>query len=164
MYVCLDTTGEPINIAARPDTDIPTDVAAALTGMRRHITNRCDARVVVGGKLRGFQGLIPGAVEEATLSVQARQPLYVAGGFGGAAAAVARALWRAATSWYPPDFPDGVAEHAAALGRLREAASATPPPSDGLSDDERHLLAATHRPGDIASLVVTGLGRFADPD
>lgn len=159
--VCLDTTGEPINITARADANVPIDVGAALTGMRRYITGRCDARVIVGGKLRGFQGTTPGVIEEATLSVQAGQPLYVAGGFGGAAAAVTRALGRETTPWYPPGFPDGADEHQAALGHLRAATNAAPPPIDGLSDNERHLLAATHRPGDIASLVVTGLGRFA---
>jgi hypothetical protein len=159
--VCLDATGQPIRITTRPDDNVPTDVAAALTGMRRHITDRCDARVIVGGKLRGFQGTMAGIIEEAILSVQAGQPLYVAGGFGGAAAVVAHALGRQGTPWYPPGYPDGLDEHEVALRRLRAAANATPPPIDGLSDSERHLLAATHRPGDIASLVVTGLGRFA---
>lgn len=162
--VCLDTAGDPINITARPDTDLPTDVAAALTGMRRHITRRCDARVIVGGKLRGFQGTTPGVIEEAILSVQAGQPLYVAGGFGGAAAAVALTLGHEDTPWYPSDLPEGADEHQAALGRLSAAANETSPPVDGLSTEERHQLAATHRPGDIASLVVTGLGRFAAHD
>jgi hypothetical protein len=160
--VCLDANGEPINIRTRPATSVPTDVAAALTGMRRHITGRCDARVIVGGKLRGFQGMTPGVIEEAILSVQAGQPLYVAAGFGGASAAVAHALGRQDAPWYPPGFPDGADEHEATLGQLRSAATDTPHPTDGLSDNERYLLAATHRPGDIASLVVTGLGRFAD--
>ncbi|HET9733500.1 MAG TPA: hypothetical protein VFP54_12575 [Acidimicrobiales bacterium] len=159
--VCLDATGEPINITTRPDGNVSTDISAALTGMRRHITGRCDARVIVGGKLRGFQGTMPGVIEEAILSIQAGQPLYIAGGFGGAAAAVARALGRQDNPWYPPDFPDGADEQEAALAQLRAAATAMPPPADGLSDSERHRLAATHRPGDIAALVVTGLGRFA---
>lgn len=161
VLVCLDATGEPINITTRPDERVPTDAAAALTGMRRYITGRCDARVIVGGKLRSFQGTTAGVIEESILSVQAGQPLYVAGGFGGAAAAVAQVLGRQATPWYPPGYPDGADEHEAALGQLRAAANAAPSPIDGLSDSQRHLLAATHRPGDIASLVVTGLGRFA---
>lgn len=159
--VCLDTNGEPIDIATRATQGKPADVAAALTGMRQHITGRCDARVLVGGKLRGTQGTTPGIVEEATLSVQAGQPLYIAGGFGGAAAAVAQTLDPEATSWFPPGLPEGIDEHQDSLARLRSAAHATRTRGDGLSDPERRQLAATHRPGDISSLVVTGLGRFA---
>jgi hypothetical protein len=160
VLVCLDTNGEPIDITTRAFASSPTDVATALTGMRRFVTRRCDARVIVGGKLRGFQGELPGVIEEATLSVEAGQPLYVAGGFGGAAAAVARALDYAASSWFPPGFPEGSDEHQAALVHLRNAA-ATNTRGDGLSSEERRQLAATHRPGDISSLVVTGLSRFA---
>ena len=159
--VCLDTAGDPMAIATRIEAHVPTDVVAALTGMRRHITNRSDARIIVGGKLRGVQGTMPGIIEEATFSIQAGQPLYVAGGFGGAASAVARALGRDDANWYPPGFPDGADEQQNALEQLRAAMSAMPSQMDGLSDKERHLLAVTHRPGDIASLVVTGLGRFA---
>jgi hypothetical protein len=159
--VCLNADGEPVSVAERADTRTSSDVAAALTGMRRHITNRCHARVLVGGGLRVFQGVMPGLIEEAILSVQAGQPLYVAGGFGGAAAAIATALGYEEQSWYPPDFPEGAEEQADALARLGTSIDATPLASDGLSVTERHQLAATHRPGDISSLVVTGLGRLA---
>lgn len=161
QLVCLDTSGEPINIRLRPDGHSPVDVAAALTGMRRHITSRCDARVIVGGALRGFQGRMPGIIEEAILSHQGGQPLYIAAGFGGAAAAVAQRLGRTDTSWYPPDFPDGADDHEGALEQLRVADNARPRPEDGLSNSERDVLGATHRPGEIAALVVTGLGRAA---
>lgn len=157
--VCLDQTGTPINISARFDSSTSVDVATALTSMRQHITDRCDARVIVGGKLRGFQGSAPGVIEEALLSVQAHQPLYIAGGFGGAAAAVAQSLDRDGQAWHPSGFPEGVGDHEGVLRRLLDAYS--PPPDDGLTDGERLQLAATHRPGDISSLVVTGLGRFA---
>lgn len=154
--VCLDPDGNPID---RPGEDLPDpapDAAAALTAMRRHITGTCDARVLVGGLLTGYQGVMPGVVEEALLSLEAKQPLYVAGGFGGAAAAVANVLGNEAYDWAPPGFPDG-AEAASQALDLVAAAGARGVADDGLSADERAQLATTHRPGDVASLVVVGL-------
>ena len=69
--VCLDANGQPIDINNRPSDPGPTDPVMALTAMRRHITSRCDARVLVGGRLRGFQGSMPGVIEEALMSVRA---------------------------------------------------------------------------------------------
>src|SRR5437762_14359 len=82
-----------------------TTPAAALSAMRRHVTALTDARVLVGGRLSGYAGTMPGLVEEAILSLQHRQPVYVAGGFGGAAAAIARVLGRDDLTWAPPGFP-----------------------------------------------------------
>jgi hypothetical protein len=158
--VCLDTDGQPLSLTDRAEPSGPVDIEAALTGMRRHLTERCNARVVVGGSLRSFQGTMPGVIEESILAVQAHQPLYVAGGFGGAAAAVARALGHDGAAWFPPNYPDGSDESSDALAVLASAASDGPLTNDGLSVEERQQLAATHRPGDIAAIVVTGLGRL----
>jgi hypothetical protein len=154
---CLDAHGEPIDVRRRSDLPPVADVAAGLTAMRRHITDRCDARVVVGGRLQGSRGAMPGVVEEALLSIEAAGPLYIAGGFGGAAAAVAHALGHDDGAWFPPSYPDGLDEHNGLVDRLRAAANKTSLPNDGLSEGQRRQLAVTHRPGDIASLVVTGL-------
>ena len=128
--------------------------------MRHYVTSNSDARVLLGGKLRGYRGSIPGVIEEAILAVTATQPLCVAGGFGGAATA-ANALDPDQTTWHPPDLPEGADECAEALPQLVAAAAAHPLVADGLSQVERRQLGATHRPGDIASLVVNGLGRLA---
>jgi hypothetical protein len=64
----------------------------SLQHMRQVIVENTDARIVLGGKLRGFSGLLPGIVEETLLALRAGQPLYVAGGFGGAARLVSLAL------------------------------------------------------------------------
>lgn len=50
------------------------------------------ARVLLGGKLQGYRGFLPGVFEEALLTLERRRPLYVLGGFGGAAETLARAL------------------------------------------------------------------------
>lgn len=156
--VCLDADGNPIN---RPDEPLPAadvDPAFALTAMRRHVTASCDARVVVGGRLSGYQGTMPGVIEEALLSLKARRRLYVAGGFGGGAAAIARALGYDDLAWAPPEYPADAAAVADALNAVTQAA-ADGIKDDRLSSDERAQLATTHRPADIASLVVLGLSR-----
>lgn len=51
-----------------------------------------DARVVVGGKLTGYSGFMPGILEEAALALEAEVPLFVFGGFGGAAGLLGRLL------------------------------------------------------------------------
>jgi hypothetical protein len=67
-------------------------LARSLTAMRQKITVETDARVVLGGKVAGFSGLMPGIVEEVLLATRRSQPVYVAGGFGGAAQVVAAAF------------------------------------------------------------------------
>lgn len=55
---------------------------------------RVSARIVLGGKLGGFAGIMPGIFEEILTAREASTttPIFVLGGFGGAAGIVARAL------------------------------------------------------------------------
>jgi hypothetical protein len=62
--------------------------ARGLTSMRELISASSQARLVLGGKMESFAGLVPGVAEEAWLSLTQRKPLYLVGGFGGAARAV----------------------------------------------------------------------------
>ncbi|MGY1844443.1 hypothetical protein [Modestobacter sp. SYSU DS0875] len=158
--VCLDAEGNEIQVRHRPPTQGSVDPPMALTALRRHIAAHTDARVVVGGQLTGHQGAMPGVIEEALLSLQSGQPIYVAAGFGGAAAAIARALGRDVSDWAPPDLPAGADAASVAVQQLTEVAANAISTEDGLEDAERRQLAVTHRPGDIATLVVLGLARL----
>ncbi len=104
---------------------------------------------------------MPGVVEEAILAVELGQPIYLAGGFGGAAAAVARRLGAGPFDWLPPGLPEGEDDPAVqtALAQLESAAAAAAwdLTNDGLTAERRALLSASHRPGEIASLCVGGL-------
>lgn len=60
--------------------------AFALSLMRQRLAERCDARIVLGGRVKGYGGLYPGVAEEAFFTLKADRPLFVAGGFGGCAA------------------------------------------------------------------------------
>jgi len=67
-------------------------LSQSLSMMRNQMTTEIDARVVLGGRVSGQQGLYPGVAEEAMLAASAGRPLFVAGGFGGCARAIAEAL------------------------------------------------------------------------
>jgi hypothetical protein len=158
VIVCLDQEGHRVDPTQRGMAS-PVDGPIGLTALRQHITEITDARVLVGGQLSGYQGAMPGVIEESLMTVQAGQPLYAAGGFGGAAAAVAKALGYDELTWAPPDYPAQIEDARGPLDKLAELAAGGLSP-DGLEDAERAQLAATHRPGDIAALVVSGLSRL----
>jgi hypothetical protein len=132
------------------------DPATALRAMRTHTTDIASARVVVGGKVSGFAGTMPGVAEEAAGTLLADKPLYIAGGFGGAATLVGSIVTPNLYRWLPSGLPDDLTLE---VRQRVESALELPFATDGLTDEERALLAATHRPSDIAALVVLGLSR-----
>jgi len=66
--------------------------ARCLTAMREEIVDKTQARIMMGGRTLGFKGKYPGLVEEALLTLQAKKPLFLLGGYGGASYAISQAL------------------------------------------------------------------------
>ncbi len=66
--------------------------ARCLTAMRERLVEQTDARIMIGGRTVGYKGKYPGLVEEALLTLKANKPLYLLGGFGGAAHVIIKAL------------------------------------------------------------------------
>lgn len=60
--------------------------AKALTIMRKEMEKNVDARIILGGRVSGFKGVMPGIFEEALYALKMKHPIYLLGGFGGAAA------------------------------------------------------------------------------
>ncbi len=54
-----------------------------LTAMREQMVTEIDARVVLGGQIRGYAGGVPGLVEEVLLALRQSQPVFLLGGMGG---------------------------------------------------------------------------------
>lgn len=85
-----------------PPDGLPTDLdlpgfprlvrVRANTAMRQALNRCCDARVSIGGKLKGFSGRLPGVLEEALLAWRTRRPLFISGALGGASALLADTL------------------------------------------------------------------------
>lgn len=84
--------------------DFPYLRARCLTAMRERMNGEIQARVIVGGKTVGYNGAYPGVVEEAALMVHRNllaratkprgptKPIYLIGGYGGAALAIIDAI------------------------------------------------------------------------
>jgi hypothetical protein len=86
----------------------PTDAewSDGLTAMRQVTRAETNARIVLGGRVDKYKGVMPGIAEESLISLQAKQPLYLMGGFGGSARDIAETLgliapWAASRSIWP---------------------------------------------------------------
>jgi len=142
----------------------PEQQAKALTALRGYMTSNTDARIVIGGKRVDFEGEMPGIVEEVLFSLECHQPLFLAGGFGGATLDIIRALHPEYAEWHPrqPNEPEADDRLTNSLNRIVEVAAAQEWDGfeNGLSEDENRLLAASYRPSEVAALVGKGLGKL----
>jgi hypothetical protein len=75
--------------------------AAHLFRMRWQSGLRCRARILLSGRTDGYSGRMPGIIEEAMIAIALRQPVYVLGGFGGAAALLGEFLGLATSAKLP---------------------------------------------------------------
>jgi SLOG cluster2 len=163
--VCLDVNGQDIawgtgrGDAPVPVTD-PAIKAQALTALRTRISKDEHGRMIIGGKRTDFQGVMPGVLQEAILSITNNQPLYVAGGFGGIAANIAIRMGRLKPDWLP-GIDDPAALDPRAVTGLDELTLLGKKgwPDNGLSEAENIQLAMTYRPSEIAALISLGLGK-----
>ncbi len=107
--------GFPDSLPDKSDEEPPVQrfirTAVCLSAMRRCMAEGCQqeidgvpaspssvpeisARIVMGGKMEGFSGIMPGIFEEVLTAREASTttPIFILGGFGGAAGALANAL------------------------------------------------------------------------
>ena len=64
----------------------------SLTHMRLKLITEVDALIATGGKVNNYLGMYPGVVEEILIALQNNIPVFVVGGFGGCANAIAHSL------------------------------------------------------------------------
>lgn len=153
--------------------------ACCLTEMRRAMTLQVDARIVLGGQVTGFKGKYPGVAEEALMALDAGQPIYLLGAFGGAARAIADALEgrdpEALTQAYQEKRTDtecafiehyngtveahpglgGPVDYEALRGALKARSVAGL--NNGLSDEENRRLFVEQDIREVVSLLLRGL-------
>ncbi|MFH1865799.1 MAG: TIR domain-containing protein, partial [Candidatus Eisenbacteria bacterium] len=163
--------------------EVPVDTATrrfawarGLTEMRSRQVAEVHARVVLGGRIgsetNGYRGRMPGVLEEILLSVEAKQPVYLIGAYGGCAHLACEALegrQPTALTWdYHRTIPlseelrelyktRGVSwdEYDSIFERLRDGGFGIL--SNGLTPDENRELAVTRSTERIIELVLAGL-------
>lgn len=159
-------------------------LARSLTRMREQAAGAVRARVALGGKPHGFLGVLPGVLEEVLVAIRRSQPVYVLGGFGGAARLVAEALAGGRPEELSadqqlrlsPSYGETLAVHAREHARAPDSVPAPPDyaavvaelnafgvvglsASNGLSEDENRALFATASVDAAVSLLMRGLTR-----
>jgi hypothetical protein len=95
-----ENPGEPANRQILNDAESQRK-GHALSRMRRWIAHDSGARIILGGKTSNFVGLMPGILEEALFHLETAKPLYVIGGFGGAADDLAEAILQSGSKPLP---------------------------------------------------------------
>lgn len=122
-----------------------------LTAMRTVMLEDIRARIVMGGGVKQYNGTMPGIAEETHLSLEAGQPVFVLGGFGGCARDIAETLGLA-ERWAGSreDWPGRQFFHKFSPEDLR----------NGLSREENFTLARTPHIQQATILVARGLRKL----
>ncbi len=125
--------------------------AEGLTEMRAVMRRETRARVVLGGRVEGYKGAIPGIAEETYLSLRARQPTFLLGGFGGCTRDIAETIglldpWAGSRGDWP--------------GRNLFCPYSPEDLYNGLSREENILLGQTPHIHRAVTLVSRGLNRL----
>jgi hypothetical protein len=136
------------------------------------MTKQTTARVVLGGRTHGQQGLVPGVIEEAVLAIRSGLAVYLLGGFGGAAEAMLDALRGGSvaelTEYYQLRNTPGYAELLTASSEMGGDQGVEEAVADligrgweclnnRLTAEENELLAVSPDIDDIIPLVLRGL-------
>ena len=148
----LDMEGSPITMERRktiPTSEPDDEVwATGLTAMRQTMRGDINARILLGGQVENYKGRMPGIAEEALLSLQSGQPVFLLGGFGGCARDIAEALGLADT-W--------AGSRERWQGRLELEGYGPDSLNNGLSPDENRVLAQTPYMDQWLPLLLRGL-------
>ncbi|MFN7929677.1 MAG: hypothetical protein U0Y68_17375 [Blastocatellia bacterium] len=131
---------ETLAAARKKGEGMPLYTAVMLSTMRRlmmdemYLPNPYDqenkerippvmARILLGGKVDSYTGFMPGIFEEALVTYQKKRPLYILGGFGGAAEILTKAITEPGRQGLEQLTLAWQMKHNAALRLLLDAAS-----------------------------------------
>lgn len=123
------------------------NVEEGLSELRGYINtkDKCQARIVLGGKTTDFLGEMPGVIEEALIAMRNNIPTYILGGYGGAAKMIIDCLQGQRVDL----LSETINEELKAYGFARL--------NNGLTDEQNKELATSYNMINNLSLILTGL-------
>lgn len=168
---------DPERDISRKPCNVPLNRAICLSAMRRLATDGAtltspdvprtesippvSARIVLGGKLCGFSGFMPGIFEEVLLALERQTPLFLLGGFGGATEAITNALLAFPGAPFPDELVlDWQIKHTPNLRALKNLRGPLPPSPDVIDTEAglaRLQTAISTARGNLALALGTGL-------
>lgn len=141
----------------------------SLTKMRETMEAAVSARIIVGGRTRGFKGKMAGLLEEFKIAKDNHHPIYLVGGFGGIAGMLCAAIRKEIPS---QAFLEEACKHDYYESLFKYYASKGHPIdyswidnimegdlNNGLTPDENKRLFSTTNIMEIVSLVLHGLSK-----
>ncbi len=163
-------TGDKTKPIAPVNNDNSHIFALSLKKMREQMETNTDARVILGGRVSGFNGFMAGVVEEFVQSVSFKHPVYLLGGFGGAASLLASLLRKeigvdkvieeACKTQRYADFMSYCSDKKIDMGYdvlAKIVAGGIPCLNNGLSDEENILLMQSTDVIEIVGMIIKGL-------
>lgn len=143
--------------------------AESLSSMRNEMEKNVNARIILGGRTQGFKGYMPGLYEEAANAASKEHPLFLLGGFGGAASRLVNLVQGKISPkelfeecLMNPAYKDFVQylnkEHGEFdYSSLDVLYNNLPILRNGLSEDENNRLFVTTNITEIVALILKGL-------
>lgn len=141
--------------------------AKSLTKMREKMEQDVNARIIIGGRLSRFKGKYAGVLEEFLIANKSKHPIYLIGGFGGAAKAIidirkGECVDLEKLAYTTPHYKEFVEYYNLAnqdkinyeliIKEIKEAQL-----NNGLTVDENEKLASSINIIEIVSLILKGL-------
>ncbi len=150
----LKKDGSRMNLECRqtlnPETLTDDEWSAGLTAMRKTMRDESDARILLGGRVQGYKGSMPGIAEEALLAFDSKQPIFLIGGYGGCTRDIAIDLGL---------LDSGTGSGIRWEGREQFDKFSTDDLANGLTEEENRVLARTPRINQVIELILRGLER-----
>ncbi|MGO3928375.1 hypothetical protein NP284_08700 [Rhodopseudomonas pseudopalustris] len=154
--ILVDLVGNPMSIpeaTESPHTPTIEEWSFGLSSMRRLMAAESFARIVMGGQTSNYKGAMPGIAEEAMLSLEAKRPLFIVGGFGGCAGDIANSIGLHSPSSRTKRCWPGLKHFSEfSVDRL----------NNGLTYEENAILANTPHIDEAVMLIMRGLVRRVD--